>query len=242
MTQYSIVIGALNEAKRLPKTLDRLLEFLDQNDLSSSTEIVIVAAKGRDDTAEVAKKKLRKYPKYQVLEPKYPIGKGRDIQLGMLSATGSVRLYMDADLATPLRHTLDAFKILDNKDADIVIGTRDITRMHTNTSRRAVSILGNICFAIISGYYLPDTQCGFKAFTAKSAKVCFTRMTRMQWSFDMEILLIGKMHGYSVAQLPIADWKDVAGGTFSSSFKQTLVFGKDLLILYVNRLTGRYTR
>jgi dolichyl-phosphate beta-glucosyltransferase len=241
MVRYSLVIGALNEAKRLPKTLDTLHRFLNTHNLLDSTELVIVAAKGRDNTAEIAAAKLVKFTYSQLITPGAPVGKGRDIQLGMLKSKGRIRVYMDADLATPLKHLLDVFEILSNKDADIVIGTRDIKKMHTQKSRRMISVLGNICFAAISGFYLPDTQCGFKGFTKNSAEICFCKMTRMQWSFDMEVLLIGRLHQLVIAQLPINDWQDVEGGTFKSSFKQTLVFGKDMVDLFINRLRGRYT-
>lgn len=240
MIRYSVVIGALNEERRLPKTLDALHKFLKTEGLLDMTEVVVVAAKGLDNTADVASKKLDLFKYSQLITPTSPVGKGRDIKLGILKAKGKIRVYMDADLATPLKHLLDVFEILINKDADIVIGTRDIKKMHSQKSRRFVSVMGNICFAIISGFYLPDTQCGFKGFTRKSAEICFVRLTRLQWSFDMEILLIGKLHHLVIAQLPINDWQDIEGGTFKSSFKHTIVFGKDMFELLVNRLKGKY--
>lgn len=241
MIRYSIVIGALNEEKRLPRSLINIHRFLKKEALLDTTEVIVVAANGQDETIKVAKIGLKKFKHSQLITPGKPVGKGRDISLGMLRAKGAIRTYMDADLATPLRHILDMFKILGNGDADIVIGTRDIKKMHSSSSRRFISICGNIAFAIISGFYLPDTQCGFKGFTKNSTEVCFGRLTRMRWSFDMELLLIARLNNFSVAQLPIVDWKDVAGGTFKGSPKQTFIFGKDLLRLFINRIKGRYT-
>lgn len=238
--RYSVVIGALNEEKRLPKTLRELEKFLRANKLYNKTEVIVVAADGKDNTANVARKSLKNFKYSQLLQPGKPVGKGRDIKNGMLSANGTYRIYMDADLATPLKHMLDAFSILENGDADIVIGSRDIRKMHNSLSRRAISILGNIAFAVVSGFYLPDSQCGFKAFTDTTAKLCFSKLTRMQWSFDMEVLLVARIHDKVIAQLPIADWSDIEGGTFKSGFRQTTVFGMDLITLLFNRLKGTY--
>lgn len=240
MIKHSIVLGALNEEKRLPKTLKSLLVFLKKNKLWETTEVVVVAADGNDNTKGVAKSHLSHFKYSQLITPGAIVGKGRDIRLGILESKGEIRAYMDADMATPLTHLLDMFEILDNGDSDIVIGTRDIRKMHGSSTRRLISVFGNIAFGLISGFYLPDTQCGFKGFSERSAKVCFGKLTRLRWSFDMEILLIAKIHNFSVAQLPIKDWKDVDGGTFNSNWRQTLIFGKDLARLFINRLSGRY--
>ncbi len=238
----TIVIGALHEEKRIGDTLDRLAKFLKKEGLLEETELVIVAADGGDRTKEIVEQKSRMFEHFQLIEPGAPVGKGRDIRAGMLAARGEVRIFMDADLATPLRHVRTMLTMFTNEKPDIVIGTRQIAKMHKSQLRRFVSILGNLCFLVVGGFYSPDTQCGFKGFTAEAAKICFGRLTRMKWSFDMEVLTIAHSNKLEVQQIAITDWKDVEGGTFSPNLKSSIHFLSDLVAIFARRLTGHYRR
>jgi dolichyl-phosphate beta-glucosyltransferase len=159
----------------------------------------------------------------------------------MQAASGSTQLFMDADLATPLHHIEDALQLIEHKATDIVIGVRDIRKMHHSKRRFAISLIGNLCFSVVSGRYLPDTQCGFKAFSKKASGACFSRLTRDNWSFDMELMVIAFQNGLTIAQLPIYDWKDVPGGTFKGYLGNSLQFLKDLGMIFYNRIASRYS-
>ncbi len=238
--KVSIVIGALREEKRLEKSLKKLRNYLVSTKSLKNTELILVTADGGDKTIEIAERMSSDFPVCKVIKPGQPVGKGRDIRLGMLAATGDVVLYMDADLATPLHHIEDAIFLIEHKATDIVIGVRNIRKMHGSKSRFLMSVLGNIAFSFVSGRYIPDTQCGFKVFSRKAVKQCFSRQTIDDWSFDMELLIIAFSKSHSVAQLPIDDWQDLPGGTFSGGFGNTVRFLRDLFIMLVNRLTGKY--
>lgn len=240
--KLSIVIGALREEKRVEKSLRKIRNYLVENHMLNTTELVLVTAEGGDRTIEIVENISKKFPHFQIVKPGKPVGKGRDIKLGMQAAQGEVVLFMDADLATPLHHVHDAIQLIEHKATDIVIGIRNIRKMHDTKSRFIVSVLGNLAFSFVSGRYIPDTQCGFKAFNRKAAQKCFSRQTITDWSFDMELLIIAFSNSLSVAQLPIEDWKDIPGGTFHGGFKNTLQFAKDLAIMLRNRIVGRYKK
>lgn len=239
--RLSIVIGAFKEEKRLGRTLDELLSYLKKYSLLNCTEVIIVVANSADKTLKIAKLYANKFPNLIIIEPGTAIGKGRDIKLGMLTAVGDVRIFMDADLATPLHHIMTSMHIIENKGADVVIGVRDLNTMHNSLARKIISIIGNICFSIVSGMYIRDTQCGFKAFNGKVAGQCFNLQTRNNWSFDMEILIIALVNHESVAFLPIKDWVDVPGGTFKVGFKNSLIFFIDLCTLMLNKISKKYS-
>lgn len=240
--EVSIVIGALREEKRIEKTIKKLRKYLVATRSLSSTEVVVVVADGGDKTIEIVEQGLLAFPHHQIIKPGKPVGKGRDVKLGMQAAKGEVVLFMDADLATPLHHIDDAVGLIKHKAADIVIGVRNIRSMHDTKTRFLISVLGNLSFSAVSGRYIPDTQCGFKAFSKKAVRECFSRQTIMGWGFDMELLIIAFDQKLDIAQLPIKDWQDQPGGTFSGGFKNMLNFSKDLLIMLSNRVTGKYKR
>jgi dolichyl-phosphate beta-glucosyltransferase len=240
--KLSIVIGALREEKRIGKTLNTLSNFLKEEGLSESTEVIVVIADGGDNTLSVVSNLKSQFSNLEVVLPGLPIGKGRDIKAGMLTASGQIRLYMDADLATPLHHIKTVLAMFENESPDIVIGTRKLTKIHKNLLRRIISLYGNFCFLLVSGFYSSDTQCGFKAFSASATDICFNKLTRLKWSFDMELLTIANINKLRVQQVAIDDWQDMPNGTFKPSLASSLQFFKDLIKIFSKRMLGKYKK
>lgn len=238
--EQSIVIGAFREERRIESTLLSLHEFLVQHQLLESTCLVLVVADGGDNTRSLVLKHRGIFPNFQLLEPGAPVGKGRDIKEGILTAKGDLRIFMDADLATPLHHVLTVLQLWRVSRPDMIIGVRDLHKIHKGWSRRIISMFGNLCFLIVSGRYIKDTQCGFKAFSAEAAQQCFGRLTRQHWSFDMELLTIALIYKFTIVQIDIHDWEDVPNGTFSASLSNSFQFFKDLVQILRYRVTGFY--
>ncbi|MEK7472092.1 MAG: glycosyltransferase [Patescibacteria group bacterium] len=240
--KLSIVIGALREEKRIGKTLDVLSIFLKDEGLDKSTEVIVVVADGGDNTLGVVSDRRSSFESLRTVEPGKPVGKGRDIKAGMLASHGEVRLFMDADLATPLHHIKTVLAMFENESPDIIIGTRRLTKIHKDIPRQLISLLGNLCFMLVGGFYSPDTQCGFKAFTDEAANICFNKQTRMKWSFDMELLTIANVNKLRVQQIALNDWQDMPDGTFKPSLGSSLQFFKDLLKIFFKRILGKYKK
>lgn len=240
--EQSIVIGAFREERRIESTLLSLYAFLAQHKLLESTCLVLVVADSGDNTRSLVLKHRGLFPHFQLIEPGAPVGKGRDIKEGILRAEGDLRIFMDADLATPLHHLLTVLKLWHGSRPDIIIGVRDLHNIHKGWPRRIISMLGNVCFLLVSGRYIKDTQCGFKAFSAEAAEQCFGRLTRQHWSFDMELLTIAQIYKFKIVQIDINDWEDVPDGTFSASLGNSFQFFMDLVQILRYRVTGFYRR
>lgn len=238
--RVSIVIGALREEQRIGSTLTALFAFLREHSLLESTELVMVVAEGGDKTLSVVQQHQHNFPHFRLVEPGQPLGKGRDMQKGVLAASGDLRIFMDADMATPLHHILEVLEIWEAGRPDVIIGVRNLQTIHRELSRRLISLVGNVCFLLVSGRYIKDTQCGFKAMSAAAADTCFSRLTRLHWSYDMELLTIARVHKMKIFQIPIPDWHDVPGGTFSNSLHDSFQFLKDLIQIFRYRITGKY--
>lgn len=214
----SIIIPALREEKRIGKTLKALAKYLDSHFKDYKVEVIVVAADAPDDTAGVVKahKKLFRKHSFKLLQPGPKVGKGRDVQYGMLRATGDFRIFMDADMATPLKYLTPMVKGLED-GADMVIGIRDIRKIHAGIVRSTISRGGNVVSKVMVNVYYPDTQCGFKGFTKKAVDLCFKKQAIMGWGFDIEILAIAHLYHLEVVQLPIHDWKDIDGGNLNEN-------------------------
>ena len=48
-----------------------------------------------------------------------------------------------------------------------------------------------------------DTQCGFKALTAEAATEVFSLSKVPGWGFDLEILALSRVLGYSIKEIPV---------------------------------------
>jgi dolichyl-phosphate beta-glucosyltransferase len=132
----------------------------------------------------------------------------------MQAARGRYRLFMDADLATPLHH-LEAVAKLMREDVDVIIGVRDLQQSHRGL-RKVISNFGNHLVRRLLRLGIRDTQCGFKAFRGPVADDLFARQTIVGWGFDIEVLALASRRGYRIGTVPIDDWQDVAGGTFTN--------------------------
>jgi dolichyl-phosphate beta-glucosyltransferase len=203
--KYSIVIPAYKEAKIIESSLQKLVEFLHTSKTYDDTEVIVVAAES-DDTAKIAKNMSAKFKSLVVIEPGPKVGKGRDVKLGMLAAKGDYVLFTDADLATPVHHITTAWEALE-AGSEVAIGTRDIIKIHKG-HRVIMSLGANILtrFLLLPG--IPDTQCGFKAFTKTARDVCFTELETTGWGFDFEVLVRARKAKLKIKQIDIKDWAD----------------------------------
>lgn len=242
-TDLSIVIPALNEELRIGASLDELAGFLKRNATMKrlSCEVLVVSANGLDKTHEVALKHGKKIPNFRLLRPGKKIGKGRDVKYGMLRTKGKYAVFMDADLATPLEH-ISEFYLTAQEGYEVIIATRDLKKHHSNLLRRCLSMTGNLAYRLLGGVWIEDTQCGFKMFSKKAARLCFGKQTIYRWGFDMEILTIAKTNRLKAKYIRINDWEDKPGGTFVSGqiTQHALETLAELLHIAKNRFLGKY--
>jgi dolichyl-phosphate beta-glucosyltransferase len=239
----SIVIPAYAEAKYLGGTLAALHDYLDAKRILHSTEVIVVTADAPDGTAELARRELEAFPLALHLAPGPKVGKGRDVRCGMLAATGTYVLFMDADMATPLHH-IDRFVQQLERGADLVIGTRDLRQIHKDWIRSASSQVAN---QLVQRLLLPgvrDTQCGFKAFRLEVVEQLFAPLLTFGWGFDFEILGRARLAGLKLVELSVPDWSDPKGDdglVGETPWRASLRTLRELFVVW-NRLDGPIAR
>jgi glycosyltransferase involved in cell wall biosynthesis len=197
----SIVIPARNEESRLPRTLGQVFAFLENQGYTS--EVVVVENGSTDHTLEVAQNFISIYPTLRVLHEDQP-GKGGAIQRGVLSATGSYRFIADADFSMPVEEINHFLPPACNYD--IAIASREASgaiRYGEPAYRHFTGRVFNYFIRLIALPGLKDTQCGYKCFRASIADDIFHYQTLTGWSFDVELLVIARRRGYTVAEIGI---------------------------------------
>ena len=96
----SIVIPAYNESARLGATLDRVLNFVRQQDWDA--EVIVVDDGSRDRTADLVRDCAQANPIVRLVQNPGNRGKGYSVRSGLLQALGDVVMFTDADLSAPI--------------------------------------------------------------------------------------------------------------------------------------------
>jgi glycosyltransferase involved in cell wall biosynthesis len=233
----SIIIPAYNEAKRLPRTLEQIFAFIQQQ--SYQTEVIVVENGSEDGTFEVAQRFADEFSQMQAIHLDER-GKGLAVQAGMLQATGQYRFMCDADLSMPIAE-VNRFLPPQLTDFDIAIASREAPGSirynepgYRHWGGRGINLLIRL-FALPE---LRDTQCGFKCFRANVAEDIFKYQTFSGISFDPEILYIARLRGYKIVELPIP-WY-YSDESRIHLLKDTLALIQDLLTIRRNARQGFY--
>jgi dolichyl-phosphate beta-glucosyltransferase len=236
----SIIIPAYNEGARIGATLDKILAYLAQRGWGDA-EIIVVNDGSYDNTVEIVRECAAKNPGVRLLENPGNRGKGYSVRSGMLHAEGETLLFSDADLSSPIEEASKLFAAI-AAGSDIAIGSRWLqSELQTQKQPLYRQLLGrvfNLLLRIILGLKFKDTQCGFKAFTRRSAQVIFPRQQIERWGFDPELLFLARKFGFRVTEVPVA-WAHREGTRINPLRDGIRMFGEILKIRW-NALRGKY--
>jgi dolichyl-phosphate beta-glucosyltransferase len=240
--KLSVIIPAYNEEKRLPKTLKEIdFYFKNQN---YDYEILVVDNGSKDNTAQISKGFENKIKGLKTISGSFGTGKGAAVKKGMLDAIGDFRIFTDADNSTSIDQVEKMWPEFEN-GYDVVIGSRDAKGAVLDPPQPFVRniILGEgfklYRKLIIGMWRIEDTQCGFKGFTAKSAKNIFSKCRILDFAFDVEVLSLAKKFGYKIKEVPVY-WKN----DLDSKVKPLSVIkmALDILRIKLNYIGGKYAR
>jgi dolichyl-phosphate beta-glucosyltransferase len=231
----SLVIPVYNEEKRIKKSLERIVQYLDA--VCFEYEIIIVDDGSTDKTLEVINEVITS--RFQVIKLGQNRGKGFAVKKGMLAAKYEYVLFSDADLSTPIEE-IEKFEEY-AEGFDIIIGSRAIKgsniEIHQTRFKEFLGRVGNrlIQFILLPG--IQDTQCGFKLFNRKSISV-FEKQTIERWGFDFEILWLARKMGFKIKEVPVHWINDF--GTKVSGISQYFNTFNELLKIRWNAMTNKY--
>lgn len=236
----SIIVPAYNEELRLPPTLERLHNFLSAQPLRY--EIIVVDDGSRDNTCGVVEQAMRTIPGLRLMRQVPNRGKGAAVRMGMLGARGQIRVMCDADCSMPPEQLPRLLAPIVACKAEIAIGSRYAEGAKTDVKQPFYRVWwSRIANKVIQRSLVPgirDTQCGFKAFTAESARDLF-RVARIDgWAFDLEILALAKRRKYEVVEVGV-EWTDDRRSRINP-LKDMWKVIREALVIRKNLRTGVY--
>ncbi|MGC2191742.1 MAG: dolichyl-phosphate beta-glucosyltransferase [Candidatus Dormiibacterota bacterium] len=216
MVELSLVLPAYNELVRLPPSLELIRRHLDAS--GRPYEVLVVDDGSEDGTRGMVEKARSGWPQLQLVVFDRNQGKGAAVRAGMLQAVGTLRLFSDSDLSTPIAEMGKLETAIAN-GAGVAIGSRALpgsqVELHQPLYRELMGKTYNQALRRLVLPGLRDTQCGFKMFTAAAAVSCFTPLRTPGFGFDAEVLLRARLLAIPIAEIPVI-WRNAAGTRVSS--------------------------
>ncbi len=235
----SVVVPAFNEARRLPGTLPRMIEYA--RGLAEPVEIIVVDDGSTDGTGDAAAAVARTCDLVTVLRADRNRGKGAAVRRGVLAARHGHVLFTDVDLSTPMEEAAKLRVALGN-GADVAIGSRRLAGSDVQVHQPWLRELAGRTFSgLVSLLLLPgvhDSQCGFKAFRRSVAREIFGRQRLEGFGFDAEVLWLARRLDYRIAEVPIV-WRDDRRSNVRL-VRDSGGMVLDLLRIRLNGWAGRY--
>ncbi|NDJ53174.1 MAG: glycosyltransferase family 2 protein [Chloroflexi bacterium] len=234
----SIIIPAYNEEARLAHSLEDVARYVA--DHHESIEVIVVNNNSTDQTAHIAEEFASELPYMRVLhEPRQ--GKGAAVRTGMLAGRGDYLIFCDADFSMPVEE-VDKFIRPELNGYDIAIGSRELAnsvRIDEPEYRHLMGRVFNFIVRVLAVPGIQDTQCGFKAFRRDVVQQLFPMQTIDGWGFDVEILYLGRKHGYHIHEVPITWYYKEQSRVhpIRDSFNMLM----EVLKVRFNDLQGRYS-
>jgi glycosyltransferase involved in cell wall biosynthesis len=184
------VIPAYNEGTRIGAVVRGAKQYVDQ--------VFVVSDGSADDTAAVAAAEGA-----TVLRHIENCGAGAATMTGlsavrMLGFDAAVTLDADGQHASADIPRL--LETLQKDNADLVIANRFGRRNTIPRIRRIANFIGNAVTFSVTGIWLPDTQCGFKAFGTKALREIDLKMSGFE--FCTEIIREAARHHWKVVSIP----------------------------------------
>jgi dolichyl-phosphate beta-glucosyltransferase len=237
--EYTIVVPAYNERARIGGTLEQVLEHIRAQKWSA--EVLVVNDGSRDDTASFVGQFAAQNPEVRLIENPGNQGKGYAVRNGILNARGKVILFTDADLSSPITEASKLFAAL-KKGADMAIGSRwldpSLQFQRQSLKRQIMSRAFNLFTRAVLTFPYHDTQCGFKAFTRRAARMIFPLQKINRWGFDAEIIYLAHHMKLEVAEVPVIWGHDERSKIHP--WRDGFYMGLDTLKIRWLSLTGGY--
>lgn len=226
MDNLSLIIPLYNEENRLYESLKTIKKFLSKK---KNSEVILVNDGSNDQSDKIIKNFISKSKKKILINYIYykkNVGKGYAIKKGVLKSKKKWILICDLDMSVkPDQVDIWHKKKFISKDNVAYFASRKhyLSEIDTSLTRRLLGFFFNIIIYLLFDIEIKDTQCGFKLFDKKYAKLVFRKISSYRFSFDVELVLLLNKKKIKIKELP-TNWVHKTGSKLSILYDMPLMF------------------
>jgi dolichol-phosphate mannosyltransferase len=200
--RISVVIAAYDERENI-EALTRRIEKQMKN---LATWELLYVIEGTDGTLAIAEGLAREIPNIRIMYEEKPRGLGRAFRRGFaaVSPASDYVITMDADLNHQPEEIPRLLRALQDRDADILVGSRFVEGGRaegTPAWKLALSGTLNVIMRIIFGLRVKDKTSGFRIYRAEALRGL--TFENDNFAFLPELLIRAKALGMRIVEEPI---------------------------------------
>jgi len=206
--KYSVILPTYNERKNLPIIVWLLNDTFTKNELDY--EIIIVDDASPDNTAEVAIQLQKVFPGRIILSQRSgKLGLGTAYIHGLQFVTGNFVIIMDADFSHHPKFIPEMISLQATQNYDVVTGTRYSGSKNGGVNgwdlkRKVVSRGANLFADTMLRPGVSDLTGSFRLYKREVLDEVITKVRSKGFVFQMELMVLVKAMGVTVAEVPIS--------------------------------------
>ncbi len=207
----SLVIPAYNEEKRLPKTLQRTVPYLQGEHVSF--EVIVVDDGSTDATLAVVQELAGKYPEIRLVSDGANHGRGAAVKKGIFESRGSLILETDADGSVADEAIIRFVERFENDtELDVIFGSRELPESRIVLWQPPLRIFLGYGFLFLARalfwmWRTTDFTLGFKMYRRLAAHDVFKHQFDHYYVAEAEKVFVTKIRGHHFIELPVT-WTD----------------------------------
>lgn len=194
---------AHNEAMQLSKAVEATCAVLVGMDMLF--EIIVVDDHSTDATLSIAQALAVRHVEVIACSNTGKPGKGAALRFGFAQSSGEYIMFLDADLDLHPSRIPTFLSIMDEANADIVVGSKQHvdSNVHYPFRRRVISLVYRNLVRALFRLSVRDTQTGMKLFRRNVLQAVLPETRIAQYAQDLEILVLAKRNGFVVVESPV---------------------------------------
>lgn len=226
--ELSVIMPAFNEGVHIHANVLRVCEAL----ADTRFEIIVVDDGSSDNTFAESQRAAGEGRPVRVVKNKTNLGKGASLFHGFEFTSGQVVAFLDSDLEIAPENLLTLARVMQETDADVVAGVKDLQSNQFPPMRRLMSRGYRAMVSFLFGLAITDTQTGIKLFRREVLADAIPRVSARRFAFDIELLVAASRFGYQIVERPVEISYHRRGGLGRVNLAQVFNMSADTLAIF----------
>jgi glycosyltransferase involved in cell wall biosynthesis len=226
MKSIAIAMAAFNEADNIEAMILEVIRTMDN--MAMDYEVIVVNDGSTDETANIVKSVIQKYPQVRLLEHEVNKGYGAAVFNALISARNELIFFTDSDRQFDLQEISKLINAIG--DADLAIGYRSPRR---DPFMRKVNAWGwNTLIRMLFGYTARDVDCAFKLMRREVVDYLRDKIKSRGATFSAEFLVRARGAGFLVKEVPVNGHRPRVAGSPTGARPNVILRAFKELILF----------